>query len=382
VRRLIALVSAIIFVDAMLFTALTPLVPDYAEEFGLSKSGAGLLIAAFGAGALLGGVPGGLAAARYSPKHSVVGGLVLLGVASFGFALAGDAVTLGLARFVQGFSSTVTWAGALAWVSAAAPKEQRGEILGITFGAAVAGAILGPMFGGGAEAIGIQASFSTLGVVAFGFAGLALLGRAVPSEPLSADGLKRAFRDRRFIGGLWLNALPAMLFGTLVVLAPLALDDAGWSTLAIATVFFVSGIVEVAINPLLGRASDRVGRLLPIRVALVGSVVVAVALAASSEPLVIALLVGGAAITFGALYTPGMALTSHRAETTGLAQGLAFGIMNTAWAVGALVGPSVGGALAELQGDPAPYLVGAALCALTLLATQVVVAREVRPREA
>ena len=381
-RRLLALVSAIIFVDAMLYTALTPLVPDYADEFDLSKTGAGLLIAAFGAGALLGGVPGGIAAARFSPKHAVVGGLILLGIASFAFALAGEAVTLGLARFVQGFSSTVTWAGALAWVSGAAPRAQRGEVLGIAFGAAVAGAILGPMFGGGAEAVGIQASFATLGVVALGFAVLALLGRSAPCEPLSTAGVVRAFRDRRFLGGLWLNTLPAMLFGTLVVLAPLALDDAGWSTLGIAGVFFVAGLVEVAINPVLGRASDRIGRLLPIRIALVGSVVVAIALAASSEPVVIALLVGAAAITFGALYTPGMALTSHRAETTGLAQGLAFGIMNTAWAVGALLGPSVGGALAELQGDPAPYLVGAALCGLTLLATQLVAAPEVRPREA
>jgi len=381
-RRLLALVSAIIFVDAMLYTALTPLVPNYADEFDLSKTGAGLLIAAFGAGALLGGVPGGIAAARFSPKHAVVGGLILLGIASFAFALAGEAVTLGLARFVQGFSSTVTWAGALAWVSGAAPRAQRGEVLGIAFGAAVAGAILGPMFGGGAEAVGIQASFATLGVVALGFAVLALLGGSAPCEPLSTAGVVRAFRDRRFLGGLWLNTLPAMLFGTLVVLAPLALDDAGWSTLGIAGVFFVAGLVEVAINPVLGRASDRIGRLLPIRIALVGSVVVAIALAASSEPVVIALLVGAAAITFGALYTPGMALTSHRAETTGLAQGLAFGIMNTAWAVGALLGPSVGGALAELQGDPAPYLVGAALCGLTLLATQLVAAPEVRPREA
>jgi MFS family permease len=381
-RRLLALVSAIIFVDAMLYTALTPLVPDYADEFDLSKTGAGFLIAAFGAGALLGGIPGGIAAARYSPKHAVVGGLLLLGIASFAFAVADDAVTLGLARFVQGFSSTVTWAGALAWVSGTAPREQRGEVLGIAFGAAVAGAILGPMFGGGAEAVGIRESFVTLGLVAFGFAGIALAGRSAPCEPLSADGLRRAFRDRRFLGGLWLNTLPAMLFGTLVVLAPLALDDAGWSTLAIALVFFVSGVVEVAINPVLGRVSDRIGRLLPIRVALAGSVFVAIALAASSEPVVIALLVGAAAITFGSLYTPGMSLTSHRAETTGLAQGLAFGVMNTAWAVGALVGPSIGGALAQLQGDPAPYLVGAALCGLTLVATQLVAAREVRPREA
>ena len=35
VRRLLLLVSSIIFVDAMLFSALTPLVPGYVEEFDL-----------------------------------------------------------------------------------------------------------------------------------------------------------------------------------------------------------------------------------------------------------------------------------------------------------------------------------------------------------
>ena len=96
--------------------------------------------------------------------------------------------------------------------------------------------------------------------------------------------------------------------------------------------FFASGLVEVVLNPLLGRYSDRVGRLLPIRAALAASMVVALALAASSEAAIIALLVCAAGISFGSLYTPSMSLTSHRAETAGLAQGLAFGVMNTAWA--------------------------------------------------
>src|SRR5438034_8851194 len=115
-RGLLALVSTIIFVDAMLFTALTPLVPGYADDFDLSKTGAGLLDGAFGAGALVGGVPGGILAARFGPKRAVVGGLVLLALASFTFAVAGSALTLGGARFVQGLSSTTTWAGALAWL--------------------------------------------------------------------------------------------------------------------------------------------------------------------------------------------------------------------------------------------------------------------------
>jgi MFS family permease len=380
-RRLLALVSSIIFVDALLFTALTPLVPKYADEFELSKAGAGLLVGAFGAGALFGGIPGGLAAARFGPKQAVVGGLLLLSLASFAFALADSATALGVARFVQGFSSTTTWAGALAWISVSAPRERRGEIIGTAFGAAVFGAVLGSVFGGLAEAMGVGLAFGLVGVVTLAFAAMAALGRSARGETVSLAGLTRAFRDRRFVGGLWLNTLPAMLFGLLAVLAPLALADAGWSTLAIASVFFVAGLVEVVINPVLGRYTDRVGRLLPIRGALAASALVAAALAAGSQAVAIAVLVCAGAVSFGSLYTPGMSLTSHRAETAGLAQGLAFGVMNTAWALGALVGPTVGGALAESAGDAIPYLVGASLCAVTLAATYRVTGR-VRARAA
>jgi MFS family permease len=382
VRRLLALVSSIIFVDAMLFTALTPLVPGYAEEFGLSKTGAGFLVGAFGAGALLGGVPGGLAAARFGPKSAVVGGLVVLALSSFAFAAADSALTLGAARFLQGLSSTTTWAGALAWIVVASPRAQRGEILGTAFGAAVFGAVIGPMFGGVAELVGVRASFATVGIVSLGFAVLAAASRSAAPELASPGGLGRAFRDPRFLGGLWLNTLPALLFGMLTVLVPLALAEDDWATLAIATVFFAAGLIEVVINPLLGRATDRHGRLLPVRAALAASVVVAVGLALATEPVLIAVLVVGAAIAFGGFYTPGMSLTSHRADTAGLAQGLAFGVMNSAWALGNMTGPVLGGALASSFGDAAPYTLGAALCAATFLATQRVAPRRASTHEA
>ena len=381
VGRLLFLVSSIIFVDALLFTALTPLVPGYADEYSLSKTGAGLLVGAYGAGALFGGIPGGLAAARFGPKRAVVGGLLVLAFACFAFAAADSALTLGAARFVQGVASTATWAGSLAWISVVAPRERRGEIIGTAFGAAIFGAVLGPMFGGLAEFVGIQLSFTIVGALTLGFAGIATLAGSAPVQKATLAGLRRALRDERFLGGLWLNMLPAMLFGVLIVLTPLALDDAGWGTFAIAAVFFASGLVEVVLNPLLGRFSDRVGRLLPIRFALTASVAAAVALAAASGPALIALLICVAAVSFGSLYTPSMALTSHRAEAVGLAQGLAFGVMNTAWALGEVVGPTAGGAIADSYGDAAPYLLGAGLCALTLVATYRV-AGKVRPRAA
>ena len=380
-RRLLALVSAIIFVDALLFTALTPLVPSYADEFDLSKTGAGLLVGAYGAGALFGGIPGGLAAARWGPKREVVVALLLLAVASFAFATADTAVALGFARFVQGVASTATWAGALAWISIEAPRERRGEVIGTTFGVAIFGAVLGPVFGGVAAYAGIGLSFGLVGVVTLAFAGLAALARSARPETLDLGGLTRALRDVRFLGGLWLSLLPAMFFGVLAVLAPLTLDDAGWSTLAIAVVFFTASLVEVVMNPALGRFSDRAGRLLPIRVSLGAASVAATGLALASGAAAVAALVVVATICFGSFYTPGISLTSHRADAAGLAQGLSYGVMNTAWALGELIGPTAGGTLAESMGDGVPYLVAGGLCALTLAATYRVAGR-LRPREA
>jgi len=369
VRRLLVLVSSIVLVDAMLFGALAPLVPGYADEFELGKGGAGLLVGAFGAGALAGGIPGGLAAARLGPKRAVVIGLVLLALASFAFALAAGPWTLGLARFVQGFSSTTTWAGALAWLTVETPRSRRGELLGVAFGAAVFGAIVGPMFGAVADAISVRAMFGAVGAIALALAAWAASRAAAVAEASTPGATRRALRDPRFLGGLWLNTLPALLFGLLVVLVPLRLDTGGYGALAIGLVFFAAGLLETAVNPLLGRFSDRRGRLLPIRAALAASVCVAVAFAIVRDPVLVMLLTGLAAVAFGGFYTPGMALVSDRAESVGLAQGLGFGLMNTAWALGNMTGPSAGGAIAGATDDAVPYLLAAALCLLTLVAS-------------
>jgi MFS family permease len=371
-RRLLVLVSAVVFVDAMLFGALIPLVPAYADEFDLSKAGAGLLLGAFGAGALAGGIPGGIAAARFGPRRAVLAGLLLLAAASFAFALSGSPWTLGLSRFVQGFSSTTTWAGALAWLTVATPRARRGQVIGTAFGFAVLGAILGPLFGSVAHAVGIEAAFAVTGAVGLALAGWSAASPDAEPETPAPGAVRQAFRDRAFLGGLWLNALPAFLFGVLGVLAPLRLDAEGLGTAAIGVAFFSAGVLETLMNPLVGRFSDRRGRLLPIRLALGASAVVATALAFATQPVALLALICLAAISFGGFYTPGMALVSDRAEVAGLAHGLGFGIMNSAWAAGNLTGPSLGGTLADAFGDALPYLLAAGLCLATLAATATV----------
>jgi predicted MFS family arabinose efflux permease len=220
-----------------------------------------------------------------------------------------------------------------------------------------------------ADAVSVRVAFASVALVAAGLAAWAATRPAAPPEEQAAGAVRTAFADRSFLGGLWLNTLPAWLFGMLVVLVPLRLDVGGFTPFAIGAVFLAAGVVEVVVNPLLGRFSDRRGRLLPIRIALTGSVAVALAFTVARDPYAVAALTVLAAITFGAFYTPGMALVSDRSELAGLSQAVGFGIMNTAWALGNMSGPALAGALAEVGGDAVPYALGAALCVVTLLAT-------------
>ncbi|MBD0289898.1 MAG: MFS transporter, partial [Thermoleophilia bacterium] len=239
-RRLILLVAAVVIVDTMLFAALTPLLPEFSERFHLSKGGAGLLVASYAIGVLAGAVPAGLAATRFGAKQAALTGLLVVGAASVGFAFAGDARALGLARLAQGVGSSLAWAGGLSWLIAAVPRQRRGETLGLTLGAAVFGALLGPVLGGIASIVGTRTAFTAVGVLAALVAALGLREAGVGREPPNVSALRPAFASRRFVAGLWIMLLAALLFGVLSVLASLDLARLGWKPWAIGALFFVA----------------------------------------------------------------------------------------------------------------------------------------------
>jgi len=368
-RRLLQLVCALVLVDTMLYAALTPLLGRFAAELHLSKAGAGVLVAAYAAGALLGGIPGGVAAVRLGCRRAVLVGLTLMGLSSLGFALAGGFPALCLARLAQGCGSAFTWAGAFAWLIGAAPRERRGQLIGTAMGAAVFGALCGPVVGAAAALLGRAAVFSALATLALALAAMTLrIEPAAPEQP-SLAALRRALSGRAFALGLALMSLASLLVGILSVLAPLRLSAAGWGAGAIGAVWLAGAALETVQSPLLGRVSDRRGALVPVRCALAAGALASLALALDGEPLTYAALVALASICFGALFTPSFALIADGAEGAGLAQGMAFGLMNAAWALGAMVGPAAAGAIAGALGDEIPFLIAAAACLASALLT-------------
>jgi MFS family permease len=371
VRRLLLLVAVLVAVDTMLYAALTPLLPHFADDLGLTKTRAGALVAAYAAGALIGGLPGGFAATRLGPRRAVLVGLAGMGLASVGFAFANTFWALFAARLLQGCGSAFTWAGALAWLIAAAPRERRGQLLGSAMGAAVFGAMFGPVVGAAAALAGRAVIFCALAGLALVLAVWTIQVDAPATVAThSRAAFARAFHNRRLVSGFLLMALASLLFGVLAVLAPLHLSSAGWGAAAIGAVWLVGAALETVEAPLVGRLTDRRGPLVPVRAALALGAVVSLGLAADARPLFYVPLIVVAATTYGVLFTPAFALIADGAEEVDLAQGVAFGLMSAAWAVGAVAGPAAGGAIAGATGDWIPFLLGATLCAGALVAVR------------
>jgi MFS family permease len=365
-RRLLLLVGAIVFVDLMFYAAITPLLPWYADRFDLGKTGAGALAGAYAAGTLVGALPSGWLATRLGCRRTVLIGLALMAVASVGFAFGHSVAMLDAMRFLQGVGGACTWAGGFGWLLSLAAPEERGRTIGTAMSAALGGLLLGPALGALARAVGPEAPFTAIAVLGAALAVAAMRLEAPPVGAVVARPLATALRDPPIRLGMLLVTLPALVFGTVEVLVPLALDRLGATSVAIAATFIAASGIEAGAQILAGRAADRHGRLWPIRICLAGALAFMLLVPLPQAAWLLAGVTTIGCVVTGALNTPAMALLSDSVDAAGIDQSFGFALVNLVWASGQVVGTVAGGALAGATSDAVAYLTVAAGCAAAL----------------
>jgi MFS family permease len=367
-RRLLILVSAMIFFDVAFFAAIAPLLPDYVDDLDLTKAEAGVLSASYAAGTLAASLPAGFVASRFGPRRTAIAGLLLLGVSSLVFGFGEAILLLDAARFVQGTAGALIWAGALTWLITSAPEEKRGTYIGGALGTAVGGALLGPALGAGAAEIGTEVVFSSVLVVTML---LSLVASRMPDtstpERQTRNEVLKTLVSRPIVAASIFVAVPSVMFGAIEVLVPLRMDDLGAGHALIAAGFIAGAALEATLAPLAGRMSDRVGRRRPYMIGLsVCSVsMVAIAFVPNLEEVVGSLIL--TSLGAGLCFAPALTLISDIAEASSLHQGFAAGLSNMAWALGQVIGGIGGGVVAEVTGNVAPSLTIALLLAVTVV---------------
>jgi MFS family permease len=367
-RRLLILTSALVFVDVLLFSALAPLLPTYVDDFGLSKTEAGVLSAAYAAGALVAALPAGFLANRFGPKRIVYAGLAALSFSSLFVGWGHSIVVLDGARFLQGASGSLIWSGALTWLIAKAPPDRKGAFIGTAIGAGVAGALVGPALGALAAALGAGPMFSMTVVVAAILAWAAShIDDAHSLDRQSAHEVSAAVATRSVLNGIAFDAIPALAFGILAVLAPLRMSALGGGAGIIAAAFVGTALLEAILAPVVGRWSDRGGRRAPYIVGLTicGASLAIIAVADTLPVLIAALLV--TSIGGGICVTPAFTMLSDAAAEQELSQSFAVALTNTSWSLGQAAGALCGGALASLGGNDVPLVGMVGVLSLTAL---------------
>jgi MFS transporter, ACDE family, multidrug resistance protein len=253
---------------ALGYGVVSPVLPQYARNFGVSISAATFVITAFALMRLLSAPVSGVLVQRLGERRIYLTGLLIVALSTGACAFAQSYWQLLLFRSLGGLGSAMFTVSSLGLMIRIAPPDARGRVAGLFSSAFLLGSVGGPVLGSLTAGFGLAMPFVIYGValliaaavVFFALRHSSLAAPAVHTEP--AVTVRVALRNRAYRSALFSNfATGWSVFGLRIALVPLFVSEvlhrgAGISGLALAT--FAIGNVSAVIPS--GYLSDRVGR--------------------------------------------------------------------------------------------------------------------------
>lgn len=316
-----------------------------------------------------------LTAERLAPATSVRTGLVCTTAGLSLLALAPSVPVLVAGMVLAGFGGALIWVPAPGIAGAAVPSARRGLAIGLTGSGVGIGVIASSVLTALVHAVAGPDAWRPVWAIEAALAAVVAVVAArwlrPPVAPVTGPVRISALRA---VPG-WIGAtlsyggygLAISIYMTFLVAA--YEHDAGFSTVHASTVFAVVGVCIAAGGVLLGRWSDRVGRRAAMTAAYVGMTAAVLLVPVGAEPWAVL-----SAVVFGLAMSGAPAvLAAHLADVLDPRRfAAAFGAVTLVFGLAQLIGPQLGGWIAERTGSFTPaFLVaaGAALAAALAAAT-------------
>jgi len=362
-RKPLAILMSVAFVDMLGFAMIFPLLPFYALRLGGHPWMVGPLVASFSVAQLASSPLWGRVSDRYGRRPTLLIGLSAAAVAYVLFGLAHSVWLLFASRLVQGAGGGTTGV-VQAYVSDATEPSQRVRGLGWLSSSTNAGVMIGPAVGSlashlGPAAPGLLAAGLCVCNVLFAWAYLP------ESKPDHAPGRRRSIRTSvlevvRHPGAsqprlIWIYAVGMAAQGSLTAVLALYLQHRFGVTVKTIGYFFVYiGFLSVVLRALiLGPLVDRFGEARLVRA---GAISLLLAMLLFPVPhtvpllaLVLLLFPIGTALLFPAV----TALVSHESRADELGQTM--GVQQAFGGIARVVGPMWATPVFEVLGPSVPF---------------------------
>jgi predicted MFS family arabinose efflux permease len=360
-------VSAAIFLEALQFSVLSPVLPQLASEFHIDDVGAGIISSAYAVGLVIFALPAGRLAARIDERVGVSVGLALIGLANLWFAFATSPWQLVAARFVAGAASAMVWAAGMAWVSSTGPRSTQATRLATVVSAAIVGSLVGPALGTLITVTGRAPVFILIAAVSLVLIlPTWLLGESHSTIEPSDHGLRHLLSAAAL--ALAITFFIGLFFSAIGVMVPLEAVSLGASATIVGFAFIVGSLGQALLGPYVGRVTDRRGakRVMSVTLLTLGILTFGLVLAPGAlGPVVLLALL----LPIGAgVYAPSSVAVDHESHALNLAPAISFSLWNLMWALGVALGAIVGPFIAQYTGNPAVYaMLGIAAALLGVL---------------